>query len=86
MGITKDHEISKHHEKYRYFLTGNEYCNFIIPDVNKIIPLLPAELPKFSENLPKIKKSITEVEKPSEDIMIQLAKDKNLNADTGLPL
>lgn len=86
IGIKPDKNRSERYEIYRLFLIGNQYNYFIIPDVNEFIPLPPAGLPAFSGHLPEIKRPIKHIEKPSEEKIIKLAKDKNLNPKTGLPL
>lgn len=70
------------------FLTSNDGLNPRVPDIDKIVPLPPAKLPPWDGTFQWQKEQAAAVPpaKPSEELIDKLAKAKNLDPATGLPL
>lgn len=81
--IQADPERAKRYEAYRSFLISNQDEHFVIPDVNKYVPLPPAPLPEWDGVLPKQKPAIAIVARPSEALIEQLCQEKNLDPASG---
>jgi len=70
------------------FLDTNESSNPKVPDVDKIVPLLPAKLPAWGGTFQweKEQKAAKLPQKPTEELIKKMAKAKNLDPATGLPI
>ncbi|WP_454734351.1 SEL1-like repeat protein [Cupriavidus pauculus] len=70
------------------FLIANDGRNPKVPDIDKIVPLPPAKLPEWDGTFQWQKEQDAAVppQKPAEELVQQLAKEKNLDPATGLPL
>jgi hypothetical protein len=77
--------VERYHQIWR-FLVKNEPYSPKIPDIDQIVPLPPAELPPWDGTFQWLKEQEQVPEQPSEALMQKLAKARNLDPATGLPL
>ncbi|NYH17880.1 SEL1-like repeat protein [Paraburkholderia bryophila] len=77
------------YEVIRVFLIDHQNTGVTLPDIEKIVPLPPASLPAwngtFQWALDDAKAKANPPDKPSEQLMQQLGRDKRLDPHTGLP-
>lgn len=87
MGLDKDPERSRRYHLIWEFIIGNDGRNPKIPDIDQIVPLPPAKLPPWDGTFQwqKEQDAATPPEKPSEELVERLAREKNLDPATGLP-
>ena len=88
LGLHSDVERSKRYAAIGKFIDRNDGRNPKVPDINKIVPLPPAPLPAWDGTFQweKEQAAAKPPEKPSDDLINRLAKDKHLDPATGLPL
>jgi len=86
LDLQKDPERSRRYQLIGEFLDENELSNPKIPDIDQIVPLPPAQLPPWDGTFEWEKQRAQIPPKPSEELIDRLAKEKNLDPATGLPL
>ncbi len=88
LGLANDPERSRRYELIGEFTDRNDGRNPTVPDIEKIVPLPPAQLPAWDGTFQweKEQASAKPPEKPSDELVDRLAKDKHLDPATGLPL
>jgi tetratricopeptide (TPR) repeat protein len=87
LGQQEDLERSERYEKIWRILANYSYANPSVPEINEILPLPPAKLPVWDGKLQWLEARLANVppQKPSEALIHQLAKAKNLDPATGRP-
>ncbi|WMY76736.1 DUF6396 domain-containing protein [Buttiauxella selenatireducens] len=88
LGLQKDPERARRYKAIWKVLANYSYAHPAVPEINDIVPLPPAPLPAWDGKLKWLEAREANVEppKPSEALIEQLAKDKQLNPETGRPL
>ena len=88
LGLHSDTERSKRYAAIVKFIERNDGRNPKVADINKIVPLPPAPLPAWDGTFQweKEQAAAKPPEKPSDELVNRLAKDKHLDPATGLPL
>ncbi len=88
VGQSKDPERSRRYGLIWKFLNDHDGLNPKVPDIDKIAPLPPAELPAWDGTFEwqKEQDAAKPPQKPDEKLVARLAKEKNLDPATGLPL
>ena len=88
LSLPKDPERVRRYRLVWEFLSRNEGRNPKVPDIEKIVPLPPAKLPPWDGTFQWQKEQDAAVppQKPSEELVDKLAKAKNLDPATGLPV
>ncbi|WP_353847724.1 sel1 repeat family protein [Burkholderia sp.] len=88
LGEQPDAERSRRYELIGAFLRGNDGRNPKVPDLDKIAPLPPAKLPHWDGTFQwqKEQNAATPPQKPSDELINEMAKTKHLDPATGLPL
>lgn len=88
LGVKRDLERSHRYELIGQFIHRNDGRNPKVPDIDKIVPLPPAKLPPWDGTFEWQKQQDAAVppQKPSDELIDQLAKAKQLDPATGLPL
>ncbi|KAA0086059.1 sel1 repeat family protein [Paraburkholderia sp. T12-10] len=88
LGMARDPERARRDRAIRAFVRRNDGRNPKVPDIDKIVPLPPAPLPAWDGTFQweKEQAAAKPPEKPSDDLVNRMAKDKNLDPATGLPL
>jgi hypothetical protein len=88
LAVPNDPERSHRYELIGKFLDRNEGLNPKVPDVDQIVPLPPAPLPPWDGTFQWEKEQAAAVppQKPSDALVERLAREKNLDAATGLPV
>lgn len=88
LALPKDAERSRRYELIRSFISKNEERNPMVPDIEQIVPLPPAPLPAWDGTFQweKERAAAKPPEKPSNELVNRLARDKHLDPLTGLPL
>jgi hypothetical protein len=88
LAVPNDPERSRRYKVIRKFLDRNEGLNPKVPDVNQIVPLPPAPLPPWDGTFQWEKEQAAAVppQKPSDALVEKLAREKNLDPATGLPV
>ena len=86
LALPYDPERVRRYELIEKFIFDNEYRNPKVPDIDKIVPLPPAKLPEWDGTFQWAKDNATPPEKPSDELVNRLAKEKNLDPSTGLPM
>jgi hypothetical protein len=88
MNQQKDPERSKRYKAIWKMLSDYSYAHPTVPEINDIVPLPPAPLPAWDGKLKWLedRKANIPPTKPSESLIEKLAKDKQLNPETGRPL
>ena len=88
LALSSDPERSRRYDLIWKFLTGNDGRNPKVPDIDKIVPLPPANLPPWDGTFQWQKEQDAAVppQKPSDELIDQMAKAKHLDPATGLPL
>jgi hypothetical protein len=86
--VQPDPERSHRYDLVEQFLENNDGRNPKVPDIDKIVPLPPAKLPPWDGTFQwqKEQDAAAAPQKPSDELIDQLAKAKNLDPATGLPL
>ncbi|MEN6082847.1 sel1 repeat family protein [Chromobacterium piscinae] len=85
LGLKKDEERSQRYDKIARVLSDYSYAQPKVPELDDIVPLPPAKLPPWDGKLKWLEEFEANVapEKPSEELITQLAKAKNLDPKTG---
>ncbi|SAL42915.1 Sel1 domain-containing protein [Caballeronia cordobensis] len=88
IGQSNDPERSRRYEVIWKFLNDHDGLNPKVPDIDQIVPLPPAKLPEWDGTFQWQKQQDTAVppQKPSDELVNRLAKEKKLDPSTGLPL
>jgi TPR repeat protein len=88
LALTFDAERSWRYQLIWEFLIANEGRNPKVPDIDQIVPLPPAKLPDWDGTFQwqKEQDAAPIPEKPSDELIQRLCKEKNLDPATGLPL
>ncbi len=88
LGQQKDPERTRRYEQIGDILSRYSYLSPTVPEINDIVPLPPAPLPAWDGKLKWVEAREANIPptKPSEALIEQLAKDKQLNPETGRPL
>ncbi|SAK98141.1 lipoprotein [Caballeronia glebae] len=86
LNLAIDQERAERYERIYRFLSDNESSNPKVPDLDKIVPLPPAKLPPWDGTFEWERERAQIPEKPSDELIERLAKEKNLDSSTGLPL
>ncbi|CAE6823867.1 sel1 repeat family protein [Paraburkholderia domus] len=88
MALPADPERSRRYRLIWEFLTDNDGRNPKLPDIDRIVPLPPTKLPPWDGTFQWQKEQDAAVppQKPSDQLIERLAKAKNLDPATGLPL
>jgi len=88
LGLQNDPERSRRYELIGEFIDRNDGRNPKVPDIDKIVPLPPAKLPPWDGTFQWQKEQDAAVppQKPPYEVIDQMAKEKNLDPATGLPL
>ncbi|MEP9316020.1 DUF6396 domain-containing protein [Pseudomonas sp. LABIM340] len=87
LGQQKDLERAGRYEKIWNILADYSYASPKVPEINDILPLPPAKLPPWDGKLQWVEERKANIPppKPSEALIEQLAKAKQLNPATGRP-
>ncbi|MFM0591730.1 hypothetical protein GGD40_004735 [Paraburkholderia bryophila] len=88
LGMTPDPERARRYNLIGKLIDSNDGRNPKVPDIDKIVPLPPAKLPSWDGTFQWQKEQDAAVppQKPSDDLIDELAKAKHLDPATGLPL
>ncbi len=88
LALPFDAERSRRYKAIWKFLIANDGRNPKVPDIDKIVPLPPAKLPEWDGTFQWQKEQDAAVppQKPADDLVQRLAREKNLDPATGLPL
>ncbi len=88
VGMQRDPERYRRYKLIGEFLDDNDGRNPKVPDIDQIVPLPPAKLPPWDGTFQWQKEQdvATPPQKPAEALVAKLARDKNLDPATGLPL
>jgi uncharacterized protein len=86
LDLPKDPERSRRYKSIGNFLDRNQVSNPTVPDIDRIVPLPPAPLPAWDGTFEWEKKQAEIPPQPSDELIDRLAKEKNLDPATGLPL
>jgi TPR repeat protein len=88
LGLSSDLERSRRYEMIWRFITDHEGLNPKVPDIDQIAPLPPAKLPEWDGTFlwQKEQEAAKPPQKPDEGLVARMAKEKNLDPATGLPL
>ncbi|CAD6554956.1 hypothetical protein LMG27952_05720 [Paraburkholderia hiiakae] len=88
LGLSRDPERSRRYKLIAKFIDDNDGLNPKVPDIDQIVPLPPAKLPPWDGTFQWQKKqdAATPPQKPSEQLIQRLAREKNLEPANGLPL
>ncbi|MGH8781296.1 SEL1-like repeat protein [Paraburkholderia sp.] len=88
LALSNDPERSRRYRAIQEFLRANDGRNPKVPDIDKIVPLPPAKLPPWDGTFQwqRERDAAVPPQKPSEELIDQLAKAKDLDPATGLPL
>lgn len=86
LALPNDPERSRRYKSIGDFLDRNDGRNPKVPDIDQIVPLPPAKLPPWDSTFQWEKEQAAAVppEKPSDELIQRLAKEKNLDPATGL--
>ncbi|MDG0027034.1 sel1 repeat family protein [Trinickia sp. Y13] len=88
LGLASDPERAERYRQIQAFINRNDGRNPKVPDVERIVPLPPTALPQWDGTFEweKEQASTKPPEKPSDELVNRLAKEKHLDPATGLPL
>ncbi|OLL27345.1 hypothetical protein BTH42_33095 [Burkholderia sp. SRS-W-2-2016] len=88
LGLVNDPERARRYGLIWKFLDGHDGLNPKVPDIDQIVPLPPAKLPEWDGTFQwqKEQDAAKPPLKPDEGLVARLAKEKNLDPTTGLPL
>lgn len=88
LALSNDAERSRRYKLIGKFIDSNDGRNPKVPDIDKIVPLPPAKLPPWDGAFQwqKEQEAAVPAQKPSDELIDQLAKAKHLDPATGLPL
>jgi hypothetical protein len=88
LALPSDRERARRYRAILEFVRDNDGRNPKVPDIDQIVPLPPATLPLWDGTFQWQKEQDAAVppQKPSDELIERLSKDKNLDPVTGLPL
>ncbi|MGF6764454.1 hypothetical protein P3T24_004788 [Paraburkholderia sp. GAS33] len=88
IGENQDPERSRRYGLIWKFLSDHDGLNPKVPDIDQIVPLPPAKLPEWDGTFQwqKEQDAAQPPQKPAEALVAKLAREKNLDPATGLPL
>ena len=88
IALPHDPERSRRYKLIGKFIRENDGRNPKVPDIDKIVPLPPAKLPPWDGTFQWEKEQAAAVppQKPSDELIQRLSKEKHLDPVTGLPL
>ncbi|HVW53316.1 MAG TPA: sel1 repeat family protein [Trinickia sp.] len=88
LDLQSDTERARRYKAIREFIDRNDGRNPKVPDIERIVPLPPAQLPAWDGTFQweKERAAAKPPEKPSDELVNRLARDKHLDPATGLPL
>ncbi|AUT63051.1 SEL1-like repeat protein [Paraburkholderia terrae] len=88
IGLANDFERSRRYKLIGKFIDDNDGRNPKVPDIDQIVPLPPAKLPPWDGTFQwqKDQDAAKPPQKPDEQLVQRLAREKNLDPATGLPL
>jgi len=88
LNLKEDKERSRRYNDIKKILSRYSYANPKVPEINEIVPLPPAPLPAWDGKLKWLEEREANIppEKPSEALIHQMARDKQLDPATGKPL
>ncbi|CAG2158863.1 sel1 repeat family protein [Cupriavidus numazuensis] len=86
LSLPADAERSRRYKLIGKFIDKNDGRNPKVPDIDQIVPLPPAKLPPWDGTFQWEKGQTTPPEKPSDELINRLSKEKGLDPATGLPL
>ncbi|MFJ1213659.1 SEL1-like repeat protein [Burkholderia pyrrocinia] len=86
--VHADPERVRRYDLIGKFIRTNDGLNLKVPDLDKIVPLPPAKLPQRDGTFQwqKEQDAATPPPKPSDELINEMAKAKQLDPATGLPL
>ncbi|QBR03577.1 sel1 repeat family protein [Paraburkholderia pallida] len=86
--LARDPERSRRYKLIGKFIDDHDGLNPKVPDIDLIVPLPPAKLPEWDGTFQWQKEQDAAVppSKPAESLVAKLAREKNLDPATGLPL
>jgi len=88
LALPVDAERARRYRAILLFIRANDGRNPKVPDIDKIVPLPPAKLPPWDGTFQWQKEQDAAIppQKPTDDLINRLSKEKNLDPATGLPL
>nr|WKF59306.1 hypothetical protein HUO10_003815 [Paraburkholderia busanensis] len=88
LSLPNDPERTRRYRLIGKFIDMNDGRNPKVPDIDQIVPLPPAKLPPWDGTFQwqKEQDAATPPPKPSDELINELAKAKNLDPATGLPM
>ncbi len=88
LGLQEDLERAERYERIWRILARYSYASPSVPEINEIVPLPPAKLPPWDGTLQWLEAREANIPppKPSEALIRQLAKARQLDPTTGRPL
>ncbi|WP_254067399.1 DUF6396 domain-containing protein [Burkholderia sp. L27(2015)] len=88
VGLPGDPERARRYRAIAEFMRVNDGHNPKVPDIDQIVPLPPAQLPPWDGTFQWQREQNATVppQKPSDELIERLSKDKNLDPATGLPM
>ncbi|CAB3748189.1 SEL1-like repeat protein [Paraburkholderia humisilvae] len=88
LGLARDAERSRRYKLIGEFIDDNDGRNPKVPDIDQIVPLPPAKLPPWDGTFQwqKEQDAAPPPQKPDDPLVERLAREKNLDPATGLPL
>jgi uncharacterized protein len=88
IGENQDPERSRRYGLIWKFLNDHDGLNPKVPDIARIVPLPPAKLPAWDSTFQwqKEQDAAQPPQKPADALVTKLAREKNLDPVTGLPL
>ncbi|KAF7962593.1 hypothetical protein AWV80_19850 [Cupriavidus sp. UYMU48A] len=86
LSLPADAERSRRYKLIGKFIDKNDGRNPKVPDVDRIVPLPPANLPPWDGTFQWEKEQAAPPDKPSDELINRLSKEKGLDPATGLPL
>jgi hypothetical protein len=88
IGENQDPERSRRYGLIWKFLNDHDGLNPKVPDIDQIVPLPPAKLPAWDSTFQwqKEQDAAQPPQKPADALVTKLAREKNLDPATGLPL
>jgi hypothetical protein len=88
IGENQDPERSRRYGLIWKFLNDHDGLNPKVPDIERIVPLPPAKLPAWDSTFQwqKEQDAANPPQRPEEKLVERLAREKNLDPATGLPV
>ncbi|TDY38934.1 SEL1-like repeat protein [Paraburkholderia rhizosphaerae] len=88
LALPRDPERARRYEAIWEYLNDNDGLNPKVPDIDQIVPLPPAKLPPWDGTFQwqKERDAAKPPQEPDNELVERLAREKNLDPVTGLPL